>query len=192
MKKCCLLHTEQGPQTLLMMLSDWREHGARAAAWACVRVSVCVCGSIMFTDGQIVTSFGHIWHYSDAVQCLDCRGSWLLETVCCYQLIIVSWWGAIITKSTLATVSTLLCSVWPQYSIQQVTATNTNGICVCVGYIMQCSHVVRFQQRVPGCGEWWADVAHLCLHCINQGTLEHFKIFIIVFFLPILDTYFAY
>ena len=42
MKKCCLLHTEQGPQTLLMMLSDWREHGARAAAWACVRVSVCV------------------------------------------------------------------------------------------------------------------------------------------------------
>ena len=42
MKKCCLLHTEQGPQTLLMMLSDWREHGARAAAGACVRVSVCV------------------------------------------------------------------------------------------------------------------------------------------------------
>ena len=89
-----------------------------------VSVCRCVCGSIMFTDGQIVTSFGHIWHYSDAVQCLDYPGSWLLETVCCYQLIIVTWWGAIITKSTLAT---LLCSVWPQYSIFifiHVTATN--------------------------------------------------------------------
>ena len=89
-----------------------------------VSVCRCVCVSIMFTDGQIVTSFGHIWHYSDAVQCLDYLGSWLLETVCCYQLIIVTWWGAIITKSTLAT---LLCSVWPRYSIfifQHVTAIN--------------------------------------------------------------------
>ena len=65
----------------------------------------------------------------------------------------------------------------PSFSIQIII------IRLYTSHIMQCSHVVRFQQRVPRCGEWWAGEAHLlCLHCINQGTLEHFEIFIIVVF----------